>query len=196
VGKSMDKRRMIEVRWHGRGGQGAVVASRILALAAYVDGYKGVQSFPSFGMERRGAPVLAFTRMSKDEIRIREQVYEPDIVVVLDPSILKIVDVTKGLKPGGCVVLNSRQRPSEVEWIKNCKIATVDALSISKKLNFKVAGFPILNTPMLGALAKATKLVKITSIKKGIIDYFGERRGKINAEASEIAYENTFCSKG
>ena len=192
----MEGQKMIEVRWHGRGGQGAVVASRILALAAYTDGYKGVQAFPFFGMERRGAPVLAFTRMSKDEIRIRNQVYEPDVVVVLDPLLPKIVEVTRGLKPKCYIVLNSRQKPSEVKWAKNYKTATVDALSISKKLNLKVAGFQVFNTPMLGALARATKLVKIASIKRAIIDYFGEKRGKTNTEAAEIAYENTFCSEG
>ncbi len=187
---------MIEVRWHGRGGQGAVVASRILALAAYMDGYKGVQAFPFFGMERRGAPVLAFTRISKDDVRIRSQVYEPDVVVVLDPLLPKIVEVTGGLKPKGYIVLNSRQQPAEVKWAKNYKTATVDALGISKKLNLKVAGFQVFNTPMLGALARATKLVKIASVKKAITDYFGEKRGKMNIEAAEIAYENTFSSEG
>lgn len=187
---------MIEVRWHGRGGQGAVVASRILALAAYMDGYKGVQAFPFFGMERRGAPVLAFTRISKDDVRIRSQVYEPDVVVVLDPLLPKIVEVTGGLKPKGYIVLNSRQKPSEVKWAKNYKTATVDALGISKKLNLKVAGFQVFNTPMLGALARATKVVKIASVKKAITDYFGEKRGKMNIEAAEIAYENTFSSEG
>lgn len=173
-----------------------MVASRILASAAYMDGYKGIQAFPFFGMERRGAPVLAFTRISKDKIRSRNQVYEPDVVVVLDPLLPKIVEVDEGLKPEGYIVLNTRQKPSEVKWAKNYKTATVDATSISKKLKLKVAGFQVFNTPMLGALARATKLVGIASVKRAIIDYFGEKRGKTNTEAAEIAYENTFSSEG
>jgi len=187
----MGRERIIEVRWHGRGGQGAVVASRILALAAFLDGYKGVQSFPFFGMERRGAPVLSFTRMSQHEIRVRSQVYEPDVVVVLDPLLPKMVNVTEGLKPNGCIVLNTKQKPSEILWVKSYRVATVDALNVSEKLNLSVAGFPIFNTPMLGAFAKATNLVTIDSIKRAIIDFFGEKKGKINAEAAEIAYKNT-----
>ena len=187
-------RNIIEIRWHGRGGQGTVVASRILALAAFLDGYQGAQSFPFFGMERRGAPVLAFTRISKREIRAKCQVYEPDVVVVLDPSLPKIVDVTKGLRPNGYIILNTKQKPSELA--KTYKVGVVDALSISEKLNLRVAGFPIFNTPMLGAFAKITNLVTVNSIKRAIIEYFGEKRGKINAEAAEIAYKNAIVVEG
>jgi pyruvate ferredoxin oxidoreductase gamma subunit len=143
-------------------------------------------------MERRGAPVLAFTRISRDSIRIRNHVYEPDIVVVLDPLLPKIVDVTQGLKPNRYIVLNNRKKPSEIKWANNYKTTTVDAWNISNKLNLKVAGFLVFNTPMLGAFARATKIVNISSIKSAILDYFGEKRGKTNVEAAEIAYDNTF----
>jgi len=105
---------LIEVRWHGRGGQGAVTAAQILAEAAYLEGYKGVQAFPYFGAERRGAPIMAFTRMSDEEIRIRSQIYNPDFVVVLDSTLLGLIRVDEGLKEGGIIIVNSSKEPYEL----------------------------------------------------------------------------------
>jgi 2-oxoacid:acceptor oxidoreductase gamma subunit (pyruvate/2-ketoisovalerate family) len=183
--------KIIEVRWHGRGGQGAVVASDILGRAAYLDGFKGVQSFPFFGAERRGAPVQAFTRLSDSKVLLRTHVYNPDIVIVLDPSLLGVVDVYSGLKEGGVVIMNTPLKPSEVKAPGSFKIATVDALSIVQDLKLFVSGLPVYNTSMLGAFSKATGLVKISSIKEAIMEYFGPGRGEINAKAAELAYHKT-----
>jgi len=185
------KPEIIEIKWIGRGGQGAVTASNILATAAYMEGFKGVQAFPFFGAERRGAPVSAFTRLSSREIWIRSLIYEPDIVVVLDPLLPRQINVTAGLKEGGCVILNTPQKPGEVGLKGRFRVATVDATGISEELNLKVAGMPVYNTPMLGAFSKATNIVSLESIKKAIIRYFGEKKGKLNVEAAEIAYERT-----
>lgn len=183
--------KIIEVRWHGRGGQGAVVASDILARAAYLDGFKGVQSFPFFGAERRGAPVQAFTRLSDSKVPLRTHVYNPDIVIVLDRSLLDVVNVYLGLKDGGLVVMNAPLKPSEVKVPGKFKVATVDALSIVQELKLFVGGLPVYNTPMLGAFSKATGLIKIDSVKKAITDYFGPGKGELNAKAAELAYQRT-----
>lgn len=191
----MEDKKIIEVRWHGRGGQGAVVASKILAHAAILDGFKGVQSIPFFGMERRGAPVLSFTRISQHEIRIRHQIYEPDVVIILDPSLSKTPNIIEGLKPTGYVILNTKLKPSEILWARKHKVATVNAFNVSRMLNLKVAGFFVVNAPMLGAFAKTTNFVSINSIKRAIIDHFGVKLGEINAKAAEIAYKETLVGE-
>lgn len=183
--------KLIEIKWMGRGGQGAVTASNILATAAYLEGYEGVQAFPFFGAERRGAPVSAFTRLGGREVRIRSLIYEPDSVVVLDPLLPNQIDVTAGIKKGGHVMLNTPQKPSEVGLKGDFKVATVDAVSIAEELNLRVAGIPIYNTPMLGAFSKTTKLVEVESIRKAIVKYFGAKRAELNVRAAEIAYERT-----
>jgi 2-oxoacid:acceptor oxidoreductase gamma subunit (pyruvate/2-ketoisovalerate family) len=153
---------MREIRFHGRGGQGAVIASNILANAAFLEG-KDVQAFPFFGVERRGAPVTAFTRIDDRPIRIKFAIYNPDYVVVLDESLLKAVDVTAGLRPDGIVVVNTRREPTALGIAKG-RLATVDAtdIAISHGLGSKVA--PIVNTVMLGALVAATGEVKLASV--------------------------------
>ena len=178
---------MIEIRVHGRGGQGAVTSTELLALAAINEG-KYAQAFPSFGPERRGAPVMAFVRISDTPIRTRERVYNPDIVVVLDPTILKIVDVTAGLKKDGMVILNTSKDEKEVRktfGIK-AKMAVVDATEIA----MKHLGRPITNTTMLGALIKATGIVDIKSMKKPLKGRFG-RIAEINTHAMQQAYKQT-----
>ncbi len=138
---------IIEVRWHGRGGQGAVTAAELLAKAAYIDGYKDVQAFPFFGAERRGAPVTAFTRISSKKIHLRSQIYNPDVVVVLDPSLLGMVNVLEGLRNGGMLVVNISKQPEELLEMgipPKYKIATVDATKIALDLGLKVAGIPVL----------------------------------------------------
>jgi len=174
---------MIEVRFHGRGGQGAVTAARLLAEAAFNEG-KYCQAFPSFGAERRGAPVLAFTRIDNKPIRIRTLVYEPNYVVVLDPTLLEVINVAAGLKRGGTIVLNAKDVPEE---LKSVKVATVDATAIA----LEFLGAPITNTAMLGAFAKATKLVSLNSLIKAVEGYFGNKLAEKNVAAVKAAYERT-----
>jgi 2-oxoisovalerate ferredoxin oxidoreductase gamma subunit len=174
---------MIEIRFHGRGGQGAVTAARLLAEAAFNEG-KYCQAFPSFGAERRGAPVVAFTRIDDKPIRIRTLVYEPNHVVVLDPTLLEVVNVASGLKRGGIIVINAKEVP---EQLKALKVATVDATAIALDL----LGSPITNTAMLGAFARATKLVSLSSVVKVVDGYFGGKLAEKNVAAVEAAYEKT-----
>ncbi|WP_456366497.1 pyruvate/ketoisovalerate ferredoxin oxidoreductase subunit gamma [Thermococcus sp.] len=180
---------MIEVRFHGRGGQGAVTAANILASSAFKEG-KYVQAFPFFGVERRGAPVTAFTRIDDKPIRIKTQIYEPDIVVVLDPSLLETVDVTAGLKDGGTVIINTEKSKDEVlkELKKKpAKLALVDATTIA----LEVLGLPITNTAILGAVAKATGIVGLDYVKEAIKETFSGALGEKNAKAAEEAYNKT-----
>ncbi|PYB68362.1 MULTISPECIES: 2-oxoacid:acceptor oxidoreductase family protein [unclassified Thermoplasma] len=152
---------MYEIRFHGRGGQGAVTASRILAAAAFAEG-KYVVSFPFFGTERRGAPVTAFTRIDDSEIYLKSQIYNPDIVVVLDTYVLRTSNVTEGLKDNGIVIINSPKDPSEFNIDAN--VATVDAVSIAVKHGLGSRANPVINTSMLGAFAKVTGLVSLESV--------------------------------
>ena len=178
---------MIEIRFHGRGGQGAVTSAELLALAAIGEG-KYAQAFPSFGPERRGAPVVAFCRISDERIRIRANVSEPDIVVVLDSSLLKIVNVAAGLKSNGVLVTTSPDSPENVRQdlkIKN-RMAVVDALKIARE----VLGVPITNTTMLGSLIRAQGLVKKESFLSPLRERFG-RIAEKNISAFERAYQDT-----
>jgi len=177
---------IIELRFHGRGGQGAVTAANILASAAVIEG-KYAQAFPYFGAERRGAPVEAYARISDKPIERHSQVREPDIVVVLDPEIPKLVDVTNGLKRGGILVVNSTHSPvNEGGWGVWC----VNATRIARELGLVISGWPVVNTAMLGALAKASKIVSIESLDKAIMEYLAGREAvaKRNAEAARKAY--------
>ncbi len=178
---------MIEIRFHGRGGQGAVTSAELLALAAIGEG-KYAQAFPSFGPERRGAPVVAFCRISDQPIRIRANVNEPDIVVVLDASLLKIVNVAAGLKSTGLIVTTSKDSPEEVKSILNIKnqIGVVDAVKIA----MEVLGLTITNTTMLGSLVKASGLVKKESFVPPFQERFGRIAGK-NISAFDRAYQET-----
>ena len=175
---------MREIRFHGRGGQGAVTSSNILANAAFLEG-NDVQAFPYFGVERRGAPVTAFTRIDSRPIRIKYQIYNPNYVVVLDESLLNAVDVTAGIQEPRVLVVNSVRTP-EVMELEDFHVATVDATSIAidHGLGSKVA--PIVNTIMLGAFVTATKEVKLESVLESIPDQV-PAKAKQNAEACEAA---------
>lgn len=166
------------------------MAAQALASAAYQEGGYAI-AFPFFGAERRGAPVLAFTRIDDKRIYRKTQVYEPDIVVVLDEGLLDTVNVVEGLKPGGIVVVNSTKKPEEVDVGLDVKMATVDATSIA----LEVLKVPTTNSSILGAVAKATGLVKLESIEMGIRQVFGDRLGpKIgekNAKAARVAFDKT-----
>lgn len=174
---------MIEIRFHGRGGQGAVTAARLLAEAAFLEG-KHCQAFPSFGAERRGAPVVAFARIDTKPIRIRTQVYEPNHVVVLDPTVLEAVNVAAGLKRGGVAVLNAKKVP---EGLHAGKVATVDATAIA----LETLGVPITNTAMLGAFIRATKLISLESVLKAVGSYFKGKLAEKNMAAVKAAHERT-----
>ena len=159
---------MIEIRFHGRGGQGAVTSAEILAQAAIEEG-RYATAFPSFGSERRGAPVLAFTRIADEKIRLRTGIYEPDIVIVLDPTLIESQNVTSGLKKDGVLVLNTKKDPEFwQEKLGNFKICTVGATTIA----MEELGVPITNVIMLGALINATSLVKPEMIEKRIAERF------------------------
>ncbi|WP_460124588.1 2-oxoacid:acceptor oxidoreductase family protein [Stetteria hydrogenophila] len=176
---------MVEVRFHGRGGQGAVTAANLLVEAAVLEG-KYAQAFPHFGAERRGAPVVAFARISDRPIDRHSQVRSPDVAVVLDPVLFSLVDVTEGLKPGGVVVVNSPSRPRE---LKAGRVVCVDATGIARSLGLVVAGWPVVNTGILGALVKATGLVSLESVVKAIKSRWPGSLGEANAEAATRAYE-------
>lgn len=172
---------MIEIRFHGRGGQGAVTAAEILAKAAFEDG-KYCQAFPFFGAERKGAPVMAFSRINDRPIRRRYQVYNPDYVIVLDETLLEAVDVLSGLKEDGKVIINTT---NDVNLGENVDSYSIDATGIA----LDILGVPIVNTVMLGAFASATGIVTLDSIIKITKETFPGKIGEKNAEAAKIAYE-------
>jgi len=176
---------MIEVRWHGRGGQGAVTSVELLALTAIGEG-KYAQGFPSFGPERRGAPVAAFNRIDDHHIKVRSQIYNPDVVVVLDESLIGMVNVADGLKPEGVLIVNTAKTAKEIAEITKFKgkIATVDGSSIA----WKELGVPITNTTMLGAVIKCTNAVKLESVKEPVDHRFGRIANK-NLAAMKRAYD-------
>jgi len=178
---------LIEIRFHGRGGQGAVVASNMLADAAFREG-KHVQAFPFFGVERRGAPVSSFTRINDTPIKIRSQVYTPDYVIVLDSTLIDIIDVTSGLKRNGIIIINTDKKPSDFNL--SFKVATIDATSIAldNKLGSKMA--PIVNTSILGAFAKVSGIVSLESIILAIKESDISKK-EDNIKAAEMAYQKT-----
>lgn len=149
--------KMVEIRWHGRGGQGAKTASLLLADAAFDTG-KYIQGFPEYGPERMGAPITAYNRISDERITIHSNIYEPDYVVVVDESLLKVVDVTSGLKEDGGILINTDKTPDEVRPLLNGykgRVYTVDAREVSMATLGRY--FP--NTPMLGAVVKVSKIM-------------------------------------
>jgi 2-oxoacid:acceptor oxidoreductase gamma subunit (pyruvate/2-ketoisovalerate family) len=168
-----------------------VTSAELLAKAAYHDGYKGVQAFPYFGAERRGAPVRAFTRISDREINVRSQIYEPDIVAVLDSGIVELIDISEGLKKNGKIIINTPKKPDEIQIPKG-HIYTYDGTSIALKYGLLVAGLPVVNTTMLGAFAKATGLVKLETVQDVIKQKWPGKIGERNAQGAQEAYET--CS--
>ncbi len=182
---------MLEILFHGRGGQGAVTAANLLVAAALKDGYRGVQAFPLFGSERRGAPVKAFARISDTDVDLRSQVYSPDIVVVVDPGLLKLVNVTDGLKTDSVLILNTTGKPNDFDFSNQFRVATVDAAAIAINHKLLVGGIPIINTPILGAIPRVTELVSIESVESAIREQWKGEAGVRNALAAREAYEQT-----
>ena len=183
---------MIEVRFHGRGGQGAVIASNILAEAAFIEG-KEVSAFPFFGVERRGAPVTAYTRIAETKIRNKSGIYAPDFVVVMDPSLIEAVNIAEGLKAGGLMLLNTRANPvklrAELKLPDDRRLVTVRAtdIAIRHKLGSKTA--PIVNSSLLGAFAKASGVVGIDSLIEAVKNNVPTRLDE-NADAAREAYDS------
>jgi pyruvate ferredoxin oxidoreductase gamma subunit len=162
----------------------------MLARAAFKEG-KWVQSFPFFGAERRGAPVKAFARISDVPILVRSQVYSPDYVVVLDSTLLQVIDVTEGMKKDGILIVNATKKPEELTGLKGYKVATVDATGIALELKLIVAGLPVLNTPMLGAFAGATGEIKLETVIETIREEWPGAIGEKNTEGATQAYKKT-----
>lgn len=180
-----------EIRWHGRGGQGAITAAKILAQAAYLEGYHGVTAAPSFGAERRGAPVSASTRISPQTIMVVSQVENPNTVIVLDHTLLKFEEVTSGLIKGGWLIVNSRQSPGELDFGSDFSIASADATGVCSRLGLVVAGLTIVNTAMLGAFIRATEVVRMASVEKVVRERFSNGNVDINLAAIAQTYEIT-----
>lgn len=184
---------LVEICFHGRGGQGAVTAANLLASAALQDGNKGVQAFPLFGAERRGAPVKAFARISEEEIHLRSEIYNPDIVIVLDESIMELVDVLKGIKKDGKILINTRRKPQDFEFSKHYHVATVDATGIALKYEILVGGIPVVNTPILGSVPKILDRVTLQSIQQVILEKWTGKKelGERNVKATQEAFDTT-----
>lgn len=179
---------MIEIRWHGRGGQGVVTASQLLAESALKEG-KYIQAFPEFGPERMGAPIRAFTRISSEEITIHSQIYNPNIVVVIDPTLLS-ENVVEGLSEDGILVANTDMSPEEVRKKTGFsgKIFTVDATRIA----LKEIGKPIANTACIGALVKATDIVKLENVLSCFREKFEDRLGAKAVIGNENAIKKAY----
>jgi 2-oxoacid:acceptor oxidoreductase gamma subunit (pyruvate/2-ketoisovalerate family) len=178
---------MIEIRFHGRGGQGAVVASKVLAVAFFHENLY-VQSFPAFGVERRGAPVMAFLRVDRQLINLRVNIYQPDHIIVLDPTLLGAIDVTSGLKQNGWILINSHQPPEVFSDLKGFRTATVDATSLAIQNGLGSRTNPIVSTAILGAFSKVTGLVGIDSVALAIREEVPGKKNE-NVKAAREAYQ-------
>lgn len=185
------KRKCIEVRWHGRGGQGAVTAAMILAEAAYYDGYKGVTAAPFFGAERRGAPIIATNRLGWEPIRTFSLVEYPDVVVVLDETLLKVVDVTAGIRPDGLVLINTAKPPEAIHFNHPVNVATTNASEWAREAGLFVAGTVLFNTTILGGFSKATGLISLGSMEKALYNHFKNAAGERNVQGARLAFAGT-----
>ncbi|MFX1318271.1 MAG: 2-oxoacid:acceptor oxidoreductase family protein [Promethearchaeota archaeon] len=182
---------LFEIRFHGRGGQGAVTGAKILGDATRLEN-KHFQAFAHYGAERRGAPVMAFTRVADEPIRIHSYIYEPEAIVVLDETLLDNPTVQNGIKEGTFVIVNSPHKPGDIKLKVKTKISTVDATKISLEEGILVAGIAVVNTIMLGAVARATGIVSMESVKKAIRKGLAGLPDKLietNVEAAQRAYD-------
>ena len=181
---------MVEVRIHGRGGQGVVTASDLMAMAAFTDGHYA-QAFPSFGSERTGAPVVSYCRITDEEIRTREPVLEPDLIVVQDPTLLSVMDVFAGLKPEGYALVNSTKSFEELGLVHlvdahpKGHVITIPATDIAREY----VGRPLPNAVMLGGVAALTGLIRLESVVEAIHQRFPGKVGDANANAASASYE-------
>ena len=180
---------MIEIRFHGRGGQGTVVASKILADALAKEG-NFVQAYPEFGVERRGAPVISFIRIDSKPIYDKSRIYAPDHVVVVDPTLVEAIDVTEGLKDGGWIIINSDHGPERFKLPERFKVAAVNATGIAVAHRLGTLAAPIVNTAMVGAIIRILGLTRLDSLLAAIgeaIPIKAADNQKAAAEAYELA---------
>jgi 2-oxoacid:acceptor oxidoreductase gamma subunit (pyruvate/2-ketoisovalerate family) len=182
---------MYEIIWHGRGGQGVVLASQILAESAYLQGFRGVTSAPTFGPERRGAPLTASTRISHDPIRTFAQIEFADVAVVLDASLLTVVNIVGSVKEGGLIIINTRLKADQVDIDGSRSVATVDAVSIALRHHLIKEGAPIVNTPLLGTFSLASRIVALEFLEKGLKWKLSGGAAEANISALRDAYNET-----
>lgn len=184
-----------EIIWHGRGGQGAVTAAKILTEAAYYQGFKGVSAKPTYFSERRGAPVSVHTRIAAEPIRTYSNVLDPDIAVVLDDNLLEMVNVTANLKEGGLLVINTGRTPEELGLQGPFSIAASDAFHSSQEAGLIVEGNVLISTSILGPFAAGSDLVSLENIRRAISRRFKGAALERNLVALELAYQNAHVSK-
>jgi 2-oxoacid:acceptor oxidoreductase gamma subunit (pyruvate/2-ketoisovalerate family) len=183
---------MRELRIHGRGGQGAVIASKVLAVAIFHEG-RCVQSFPAFGVERRGAPVTAFLRVADVPIRLRCEITAPDDLIILDPTLVDAIDVASGLKDGGGILINTDRPPWEYEALaRRFRVATVDASRIATAHGIGTRTQPIVNTAILGAFARWSGLVTLDAVCAAIGEEIAYRP-EVNMAAARDAADALIC---
>jgi pyruvate ferredoxin oxidoreductase gamma subunit len=175
---------MIEIRIHGRGGQGNVAAAELLSIAAFKDG-KFAQAFPSFGAERIGAPVQAFVRIDDKKIRTREEVRTPNYLIIQDSFLIGAVPVLDGIKPDGLILVNSDEAPEDLNIKTTARVETIPATEIA----LEIIGRPIPNAIMIGAFCSITGLVSIDAVQEAIMEKFPGRVGENNVAALERAVE-------
>ncbi len=180
--------KIIEIRWHGRGGQGAITAAKVVAEAAFRAGYGGVIMAPTFGTERRGAPVHTSLKIAKHKINDLSPIKMPDIVVVLDHMIMSEVDVTAGLKPNGLVVINTHLPVEKLGLDASFRLATVDITKIAEAAGLRRG---VVNTGIIGAFGRASGLVDIDLLADCIEQEFPTRKPKENAQAARDCYQQT-----
>lgn len=180
---------MTEIRFHGRGGQGTVVASKILADAISKEG-NYVQAYPEFGVERRGAPVFAFIRIDDKPIYDKSRIYKPDHVVVVDPTLVDVIDITEGLKEGGTIILNTDKKPEQFKFSDKYTVKTINANAIAVKNKLGTRAAPIVNTAVVGAVVKILKLAKIESVLEAVKEGVPVKPEE-NAAAAREAYDKS-----
>lgn len=180
-----------EIVWHGRGGQGAVTAAKILTEAAYYQGFKGVSAKPTYFSERRGAPVSVHTRIAQEPIRTFSNVAAPDIAVVLDDNLLEMINVTANLKEGGLLIVNSARGPQELGLGGLFTIAVADAFTASAEAGLVVEGNVLISTSILGPFAAGTDLVSLHHIREAVERKFQGQARERNVKALELSYRAT-----
>ncbi len=185
------EKKYTEVIWFGRGGQGAITASQLIAEGAYQEGFAGVTTAPSFGAERRGAPVAAFLRLAHEPIRIFSQISDPDIIVVLDPTLLPILKLQEKYRSDAVIIVNSTRSPEELQLDSFKKVGVADVTRIALDNNLTIAGSAILNTPILGAFVKTTGLVSLEGVEKSISKKFSDDKALLNIAAARQTFEAT-----
>jgi pyruvate ferredoxin oxidoreductase gamma subunit/2-oxoisovalerate ferredoxin oxidoreductase gamma subunit len=182
---------MKEIKVLGRGGQGAVTGAQVLATAAFLEGY-WAQTFPQFGAERRGAPVIAYVRLAHDVIAIRNKVYHPDVVIVMDLNLFKMSKPLDGIKKNGTVIINCQPKNfdslPDITGISN-RLFCIDATTIANKI-YGATTIPITNIIIIGAYCAAESDVSITSIYKALPDFFPAEKLEINREAAQMGFES------